>query len=128
MNQFNLIEDEMISTVKAENKPFNLKYNIPKEYDRFDLEGYILKKVQERFSSAPKYLDRVNAELKEIEKRNMQQLCITLIYIVDRFKESETVWGVGRGSSCASLILFLIGLHKVDPIKFGIPMTEFFHD
>lgn len=125
---FNLLEEEPILTEKNENKPFDFTYLIAKEYDRFDLEGYIRKKVSEKFADEPAYLARVEAEMIEIKKRGMEKLYITLIYIVDKFKELGTVWGVGRGSSCASLILFLIDLHKVDPIKYNIPMTEFFHD
>jgi DNA polymerase III alpha subunit len=125
VNQFNLIEDEMISTEKNENKPFNFDYNIPEEYRNLDVLKYLLEKMQ---PPKKEYADRLINEWKEIQKREMEPLIKTLIYIVDKFKESKTVWGVGRGSSCASLALFLIGLHKVDPIKFGIPMTEFFHD
>ena len=58
----------------------------------------------------------------------MTEFVKTVIFIVDTFKEAGIVWGVGRGSSCASYILFLLGLHLVDPIKFDISMDEFFHD
>jgi DNA polymerase III alpha subunit len=33
---------------------------------------------------------------------------------------------VGRGSSVASYVLFLIGVHKIDPIKYELPIEEFF--
>ena len=125
VHQFNLIEDEMISIEKNENKPFNFDYNIPQIYKTLDVEYRLRLEVD---GMPHQYEARLEDELKEIKKRDMIPLLRTLIYIVDKFKESKTVWGVGRGSSCASLVLFLIGLHKVDPIKFGIPMTEFFHD
>ena len=74
------------------------------------------------------YGRRVDNELAMIKKMNMAEFFRTLIYVVETLKSTKTVWGVGRGSSCASLVLYLIGLHRVDPVKFNIDMTEFFHD
>ena len=50
----------------------------------------------------------------------------TLLYIIDTFKSQNVFWGVGRGSSCASYILYLIDLHLVDSVLYDIPMEEFF--
>ena len=48
-----------------------------------------------------------------------------LIYLVDVMRENNVVWGVGRGSSVASYILYLIGIHKVDSVKHNLDYTEF---
>jgi DNA polymerase III alpha subunit len=47
-------------------------------------------------------------------------------YIVDTLRANNIVWGVGRGSSVASYVLHLIGVHKIDSIKYSIPIEEFF--
>jgi len=47
-------------------------------------------------------------------------------YIVDTLRANNILWGVGRGSSVASYVLFLIGIHKVDSIKYNLPIEEFF--
>ena len=47
-------------------------------------------------------------------------------YIVDTLREHNIVWGVGRGSSVASYVLHLLGVHKIDSIKYDIPIGEFF--
>jgi DNA polymerase III alpha subunit len=47
-------------------------------------------------------------------------------YIVDTLRANNIVWGVGRGSSVASYVLHLIGVHKIDSIKYNIPIEEFF--
>jgi DNA polymerase III alpha subunit len=125
VDQFNLIEDAMISMEKNENKPFNFEYNIPKVYQDLNVPLILFQKI---IGKSDVYSKRLTDELAQVRTREMEPLLKTLMYIVDKFKESGTVWGVGRGSSCASLILFLIGLHKVDPIKYNIPMSEFFHD
>ena len=106
------------------------------KYQTTDIVLYSLDKIGDLIKFDPTfteelrrvYVARVEAELAEIKKNNTEYLFKTIIYIVDKLKETNTVWGVGRGSSCASLILFLIGIHKVNPIKYNIPMTEFFHD
>jgi len=47
-------------------------------------------------------------------------------YVVDTLRENQIVWGVGRGSSVASYVLYLIGVHKIDSIKYKLPIEEFF--
>jgi DNA polymerase III alpha subunit len=56
----------------------------------------------------------------------MHQFVRCLLYVTHRFKEDGVLWGVGRGSSCASLIMYLLGINKVDPVKYNIPAEEFF--
>lgn len=128
---FNMISDEVISVGHEPSANFNLTWKIPKRYNEINLPAYLLKTLAAKFPDPEKripYAKRLNEELQEIEKRNLEQIIKALIFVVSKFNESGIVYGVGRGSSCASLVLFMIGVHKVDPIKFGIPMTEFFHD
>ena len=125
VTRFNQLEEIQLETAKTENRPFDLSWQIPKEY----LEMDIVTKIKSLVDSYPDvYKSRASLELNEISRRNLEDLFRTIFYIVDTFKQNDCMWGVGRGSSCASLILFLIGLHKVDPIKFGIDASEFFHD
>jgi DNA polymerase III alpha subunit len=35
------------------------------------------------------------------------------------------VWGVGRGSSCSSYLLYLLGLHEVDVVKYDVDISDF---
>lgn len=121
---FNSLSDDIIPKEKLKNEAFDMSWNIPREYAKIDLDQYLSEKLSE---FGPEYKTRTDEELKEIRLHGIEMLFKTLIYVVDQLKQSNTVWGVGRGSSCASLVLFLIGLHKVDPIKYKIPMTEFFH-
>jgi DNA polymerase III alpha subunit len=71
---------------------------------------------------------RIADELNEISKRGMTEFIKTIVYVLQTFKEKNLVWGVGRGSSCACYILFILGLHLVDCVKLDVPMEEFFHD
>ena len=45
--------------------------------------------------------------------------------LVDVSKENNIVLGVGRGSSVASYILYLLGIHKVDSLAYNLDIKEF---
>lgn len=129
VNLFNMLSDEEVKTEKTENLPFNFDWNIPDEFLKLELETFLRQKIAALgLSEDDRYEARLHNELVEISNRKLENLFKCLIYVVETFKSSNTVWGVGRGSSCASLALFLIGLHLVDPIKYNIGMHEFFHD
>ena len=59
------------------------------------------------------------------EKKNFIRVLQFLIYFVDTLRENNIVWGVGRGSSVASFCLFLIGVHKINPLLYNLDYTEF---
>lgn len=69
--------------------------------------------------------NRVDQELKLFKKHNMINVLHYLKYLVDTMRENNVVWGVGRGSSVASYILYLIGIHKIDSIKYELDINEF---
>lgn len=129
--KFNLRSDIEINVVNEDD--FNIipevKWLIPQDYINIDLNQYFKQKLIEK---NPINFDiaevRVENELNEVYKRQFDNGIKTIIYVVDIFKKHNQIWGVGRGSSCASYLLYLIGLHCVDPIKYNIPFTEFFHD
>ena len=133
----NVPEADQLRVSSNEPVSINLNWQLPARYLELDIWQHVARIYEERapdlhltytpqqYDSA---LDRVFTELAEIEKRGMVQFIQTLIYILDVFREQGVVWGVGRGSSCASYVLFLIGLHSVDCIRYDVPLTEFFHD
>ena len=68
---------------------------------------------------------RAYEELDEFKKHGMTDLLRYMIYLVDFMRENNIVWGVGRGSSVASYVLYLIGIHKVDSFKHNLDYKEF---
>ena len=68
---------------------------------------------------------RVDEELKLFIQHGMFDLLFYLKYLVDTMRENNIVWGVGRGSSVASYVLYLIGVHKIDSIKYELNINEF---
>ena len=69
--------------------------------------------------------DRVTQELELFIQYKMFDLLFFLKYLVDTMRNNNVVWGVGRGSSVASYILYLIGVHKIDSIKYNLDIKEF---
>ena len=131
----NVTAAERLSDKLEEPISFSFTWKIPPEYLSLDVEQHVLAVFGERLpglaysdSQTEVAIARVAQELEEYNKRGLTNLLRVIIYVLDTFKKTEQVFGVGRGSSCASFILFLLGLHAVDPIKYEVPLEEFMHD
>ena len=96
---------------------------IPKEYKTFDIENWVLEQCLDVDS-----YQRAQEELSLFAKYQMIPMLRTMKYIVDTLRSNNVIWGVGRGSSVASYVLHIIGVHKIDPIKYSIPIEEFFKE
>jgi len=94
---------------------------MPDEYKTLDIEAWIWKQTP---PWDPQHT-RVTEELAAFKERNMLDLLRWLKYFVDTCREKNIVWGVGRGSSVASYVLYLIGVHKIDSIKYNLDWQEF---
>lgn len=73
------------------------------------------------------YQDRYDLERKFFYDNDQFSLLIKLDKLIRRFKHDGVVWS-GRGSSCASYVLYLLEVHDVDPVKYNIPFYEFSKD
>ena len=95
---------------------------IPQEYKDLDIEEFLI-------NQCPKEnYDRLIKELELFHKNEMIAVLKTMKYIVDTLRKNNVVWGVGRGSSVSSYVLFLIGVHKIDSVKYNLPIEEFFKE
>jgi len=96
---------------------------MPDEYKDINVYEYVLHKAER---PCPQHVqDRIWEELQEYKKRDMHNLLRYMIYLVDFMRENKIVWGVGRGSSVASYVLYLIGVHKINSIQFDLDWREF---
>ena len=95
-------------------------WHMPAEYYNMDIAQWLLDqcKTQEE-------LQRVGQELLLYQERDLFVLLKQLKYIVDTWRKHNIVWGVGRGSSVASYVLYLIGVHKINSIYYDLDITEF---
>ena len=112
------IESETVS-IEDFDSELQSDWFMPDEFKELDIEDWLM-------SVCPaENLQRLTEELNEYRSRNMINLLRWLRYFVELCKKEEVVWGVGRGSSVASYVLFLIGIHMVDPIKYNLDWQEF---
>lgn len=93
---------------------------MPSEYYEINLKDFFLKKCTNH-----KEVERYNLEYKIYSKHNLLLLLKYLIFLVDTMREKNIIWGVGRGSSVASFILYLIGIHKINPLHYNLNFDEF---
>jgi DNA polymerase III alpha subunit len=93
---------------------------MPEEYKNFNIVEFLLDKAQNE-----EQYQRVVKELELFVQHNMIDVLKYIKYLVDTMRKNNIVWGVGRGSSVASYVLYLIGIHKVDSLKFELDIHEF---
>lgn len=93
---------------------------IPRQYRELDIESWLVAQCPEENRQ------RMSTELELFRKHNMIPVLKTMKYVVDTLRANNVVWGVGRGSSVASYVLFTIGVHKIDSCKYKLPIEEFF--
>ena len=71
------------------------------------------------------YEQRILEELDYFDRSNTVCLMLKINELIERFREDNVLWGVGRGSSCASLVLYCLYVHDVDSLEYDIPFKEF---
>jgi DNA polymerase III alpha subunit len=92
---------------------------MPDEYKNMDIEKFLID-----VCPVENY-NRLMDELVAYKQRDMYNLLRWLKYFVDTCRKNDVVWGVGRGSSVASYVLYLIGVHRIDSIKYNLDWQEF---
>ena len=96
------------------------QWHMPGKYYKINVLQWLLEKCQTDEEKI-----RVQNEYDLFEKKNFIRVLQFLIYFIDTLRANNVVWGVGRGSSVASFCLFLIGVHKINPMLYNLDITEF---
>ena len=93
---------------------------MPKEYIDMDIAKFILDQT-----NGYAELQRAGQELILFQERQLFPLLRYLKYLVDTMRANNVVWGVGRGSSIASFVLFLLGVHRINSLYYDLSIDEF---
>jgi len=107
-------------TVEEFDSILQRNWRMPKEHKELDIAAYVLGLCKEEHE-----LQRVGEELILYQERNLFDLLRYLKYLIDTLRKNNIVWGVGRGSSVASYVLFLIGVHKINSLYYNLDIDEF---
>lgn len=93
---------------------------MPQEYQQFDIAKWVLEQC-----NSDEEIQRAGAELLEYAERNLLDMLCYLKYLIDTMRENSIVWGVGRGSSVASFVLYKIGVHRINSLYYDLDFNEF---
>jgi DNA polymerase III alpha subunit len=93
---------------------------MPEEYKQLDIAKLVLD-----LCKTDAELQRVGEELLLYQERNLFDLLRYLKYLVDVMQTNRMIWGVGRGSSVASYVLYLLKVHRVNSLFYDLDPQEF---
>lgn len=108
------------STVTIFDKQQQAVWHMPQAYYDLDIAEWVLLACNNDAE-----LQRCGAELLRYAELDMLTLLQYLKYLVDTMRLNNIVWGVGRGSSVSSYVLYKIGVHKIDSMYYDLDYTEF---
>jgi DNA polymerase III alpha subunit len=90
------------------------------EYQQLDIAAHVL-----ALCNTDAELQRVGEELLLFQERDLFNLLRYLKYLVDVMTQNHVIWGVGRGSSVASYVLYLLGVHRINSMYYDLDPHEF---
>lgn len=111
-------EPDVILTVF--DKEQQATWHMPREYKDIDIAEYILGLCDNEAE-----LQRCGEELLLYQERDLFNLLCYLKYLVDVMTTNQVIWGVGRGSSVASFILYKLGVHRINSLFYNLDVHEF---
>jgi hypothetical protein len=95
-------------------------WHMPKQYQQLDIAQHILD-----LCTTDAELQRCGQELLLYQERNLFDLLRFLKYLVDVMIANNVIWGVGRGSSVASYVLYKLGVHRINSMFYELDAEEF---
>jgi DNA polymerase III alpha subunit len=95
-------------------------WHMPQEYKNMDIAAHVL-----GLCSNEAELQRCGTELLLYQERNLFDLLRYLTYLVAVMQDNRIIWGVGRGSSVASYVLYKLGVHRIDSMYYDLDPQEF---
>lgn len=93
---------------------------MPSDFKEINIEEFLysLCKTQEE-------IERVSYELSLYKKLKLYMLLRFLIFFSSTIRKKKLFIGLGRGSSVSSYVLYLLGIHKVNSLKYNLDIHEF---
>lgn len=135
ISQYNKLENNPnnVISIKSGCKELDYNWNIPDVYKNMDLFEYVFDKhiqiTQGMDSDEVDQRDiRLISELQKYQDLNKLDVLKTIVYIVNELENNEIVYGIGRGSSVSSYVLYVIGIHDVDSYMYDLDINDFLRE
>lgn len=111
---------QLVSNIQEFDRQNQNQWFMGEYYKEMDICSWLLERCKTETE-----LERVQVELELFRQHNMIDVLKYLKYLVDTMRYHNVLWGVGRGSSVASYCLYLLGVHKINSIKYDLDIHEF---
>ncbi len=108
------------NSVEDFDKSNQVRWFMPDAYRVMDIAKFVLEQCK-----TDAELQRAGEELLLYQERDMFPLLKYLKYLVDTMRKNSIVWGVGRGSSVSSFVLYLLGVHRINSLYYQLDISEF---
>ena len=95
-------------------------WHMPEQYQTMDIAAHVLS-----LCTTEEELQRCGHELLLYQERNLFDLLRYMVYMVDVMTEHKIIWGVGRGSSVASYVLYKLKVHRINSMYYKLDIEEF---
>jgi DNA polymerase-3 subunit alpha len=66
------------------------------------------------------YAQRIDYELKTVKDLGFVDYLLLVWEVINYCKKEKIPTGIGRGSAAGSLLLYLMGVTKIDPLQYGL--------
>ena len=129
--------NEMSTTpirVKQKLDKLSTSWIIPSGITTINIREYLTDKLITEFESSDFSDDEMSVRIKRLDyeynefvNTGLTDLIYAILYVINRFEANNTVWGVGRGSSTSSYLLYILGIHDIDSVEYDLDFTEFLH-
>jgi len=107
-------------TVEEFDRECQQNWHMPQSYRELDIAELVL-----GLCDTDGELQRCGQELLMYQERDLFDLLRYLKYLVDVMTDNQVIWGVGRGSSVASYVLYKLGVHRIDSLHYDLDPAEF---
>ncbi len=112
-------------------KEIKRELKVSEDLDNYDflrkicLDGFNKLDLKKGTKEHDEYVERARYELKILKELGFIDYVLLVWDVINYCHRSDIPTGLGRGSAAGSLVLFLIGVTKIDPVKYGLYFERF---
>lgn len=123
----------IVGSIERKYPELSEMFNSDDIYNRYWINECFKEMFNKGLTTKPYYDEleeeaRVKRVIGEKLGTNMFKYPITLKYYIDMMWECGSLVGAGRGSSCAALNHYLLGITQLDPIEWNLPFFRYMND